>query len=90
MTLGLHSETFGSFFLGNMKVPNYRELIDGMLLSYQAMACNMSLNIHFLQSHLDFFPPNLDDVSDEHGERFHQDIAAMDKIYIVVGGHQII
>jgi len=34
----------------------------------------MSLKIHFLQSHLDFF-------SDEHGERFHQDIMAMEKWY---------
>ena len=32
----------------------------------------MSLKIHFLHSHLDFFPENLGDVSDEHGERFHQ------------------
>jgi hypothetical protein len=37
------------------------------------MGCNMSLKIHFLESHLDFFPENLGEVSDEHGERFHQD-----------------
>ncbi|GBP90238.1 hypothetical protein EVAR_100685_1 [Eumeta japonica] len=30
----------------------------------------MSLKIHFLHSHLDFFPQNLGAVSDEHGERF--------------------
>ena len=41
----------------------------------------MSLKIHFLHSHLDFFPPNLGDVSDEHGERFHQDICQMEKNY---------
>ena len=41
----------------------------------------MSLKIHFLHSHLDFFPLNCRDVSDEHGERFHQDIAAMEKRY---------
>jgi len=28
-----------------------------------------------------FFPENLDEVSDEHGERFHQDIMAMEKSY---------
>ena len=33
---------------------------------------------HFLGSHLDFFPENCGYVSDEHGERFHQDIAAME------------
>ena len=32
-------------------------------------------------SHLDFFPPNLGAVSDEQGERFHQDIAIMEKRY---------
>ncbi|UYV68012.1 Transposase [Cordylochernes scorpioides] len=41
----------------------------------------MSLKIHFLHSHLDFFPDNLGAVSDEHGERFHQDISSMEKRY---------
>jgi len=39
----------------------------------------MSLKIHFLESQLDFFPENLGEVSDEHGERFHQNIMAMEK-----------
>ena len=40
----------------------------------------MSLKIHFLHSHLDFFSPeNFGAVSDEHGERFHQDISSMEK-----------
>jgi len=41
----------------------------------------MSLKIHFLESHLDFFPENLGEVSDEHGERFNQDIMAIVKQY---------
>jgi len=41
----------------------------------------MSLKIHFLDSHLDFFSENLSKVSDEHGERFHQDILTMEKRY---------
>ena len=32
----------------------------------------MSLKIHFLSSQLDFFPEKSGSVSDEHGERFHQ------------------
>ncbi|KRX37619.1 putative ATP-dependent RNA helicase DDX23 [Trichinella murrelli] len=32
------------------------------------------LKLHFLHSHLDFFPQNLGDVSEEQGERFHHDI----------------
>ncbi|KZC13877.1 hypothetical protein WN55_06213, partial [Dufourea novaeangliae] len=42
---------------------------------------NMSLKTHYLHSHLDFCPPNLGDVSDEHGECFHQDISKMEKRY---------
>jgi hypothetical protein len=41
----------------------------------------MSLRVHFLDSHLYFFPENLGVVSDEHGERFHQDISNMKKRY---------
>jgi len=41
----------------------------------------MCLKIHFLESHLDFFLENLGEVSDEHGERFHQDIMSMEKRY---------
>ena len=52
-----------------------------LLTSYIGMGCNMSLKIHFLESHLDFLPENLGEVSDEHGERFHQDILAKEKRY---------
>jgi hypothetical protein len=41
----------------------------------------MSLEVHFLDSHLDFFPKNLGAVSFEHGERFHQDISTIEKRY---------
>ena len=37
--------------------------------------------MHFLFSHLDRFPENLGDVSDEQGERFHQDIKEMEIRY---------
>lgn len=41
----------------------------------------MSLKIHFLHSHLSFFPKNLGDESDEHGERFHQQMKAIVRRY---------
>ena len=69
------------FFLGNRKAPNCREIVGELLQSYQDIGCNMSLKIHFLDSHLDFFPDNLCAVSDEHRERFHQDISALEKRY---------
>jgi hypothetical protein len=50
-------------------------------MAYKAMGCNMSLEIQFLDSHLDFFPENLGAISDEHGERFHQDTSNMEMWY---------
>nr|CAH7733771.1 unnamed protein product [Callosobruchus chinensis] len=66
-------------FLGNHKSDDYVAHVEELLLAYKAMGCNMSLKVHFLHSHLDFFPENLGAVSDEHGERFHQGIAKMVK-----------
>jgi hypothetical protein len=68
-------------FVGNIKAENFQDIVRELLDSYQALGCNMSLKIHFLQSHLDLFPGNLGAVSDEHGERFHQDIASIEKRY---------
>jgi len=68
-------------FLGNHKSVNSQDVVQDLFTSYKAMGCNMSLKIHFLESHLDFFRENLGEVSDEHSERFHQDILAMEKRY---------
>ena len=73
-------------FLGNhlnynYKQENYNEIMDDLLKSYKIMGCNMSLKIHFLNTHLDFFPPNLAAVSNENGEQLHQDILDMKKPY---------
>ncbi|GBN45666.1 hypothetical protein AVEN_147910-1 [Araneus ventricosus] len=64
-------------FLGNDKADKY--LVEDMLALFQDFGCNMSLKIHFLDAHLNFFPDNCGQVSDENGERFHQDIANMEK-----------
>ena len=68
-------------FLGNHRVEQYAEIVDNMLNADQRLGCRMSLKMHFLHSHLDVFPPNLGEVSDEHGERFHQDILVMETKY---------
>jgi len=65
-------------FLGNIRAEN-KELIEGMLSLYHKLGCNMSLRIHMLHSHLDFFPDNCGMVSDERGERLRQEIATMEK-----------
>ena len=70
-----------SGFLGNTRISDYQACIEKMLKSYEDMGCRMSLKIHFLHSHLNFFLPNLGAVSDEHVERFHQDITKMESNY---------
>ena len=54
-------------FLGCHRSENFREVL--------------ALKVHCLDSHLDFFHKNLGDVSDEHGERFHQDISVIESWY---------
>ena len=68
-------------FLGNTKSADYKDLVNKFLNNYHAIGARMSLKIHFLHSHIDFFPENLGAVSDEHGERFHQEIAIMEQRY---------
>ena len=41
----------------------------------------MSLKVHFLDSHLNYFLENLGAVSEKQGERFHQGIKEMEKRY---------
>jgi hypothetical protein len=68
-------------FLGNNKDPDYVTIVANMLEKFKVVGCLMSLKIHFLNSHLDFFPKNLGAVSEEQGERFHQDIKETERRY---------
>jgi hypothetical protein len=43
-------------FLGNHKAEKQREIVSEMLKCFQVMKRNMSLNLHFLDSHLNLFP----------------------------------
>ena len=52
-----------------------------MLNTYKTLRCKISLKVHFLNSHLDFFYKNPGDVSDEHGQRFHHDISVIENRY---------
>ena len=72
-------EKFSNGFLGNFKPANFRVLVRELMDSYEQLWCNMSLKMHFLFSHLDFFPFNCVAVSDEYVERFHQDISIMER-----------
>ena len=66
-------------FLGKHRRDDYAMLVSNLIKSNEKLGCRMSLKLHFLHSHLDFFPDNLGNVSEEDGERFHQDIQVMEK-----------
>ena len=68
-------------FHGNIGAENCQELTEDMLSLYHKLGCNIYLKIHMLHSHLNFFADNCGMVSDELGERFHQEIATMEKRY---------
>ena len=68
-------------FLGNKKADNYIELVEELLLSLQDLGCRMSIKVHYLHSHLSGLLANLGDVSEEQGERFHQDVKVMEERY---------
>jgi len=50
---------------------------EGAVDFIQSYGMQYESEIYCLESHLNFFPENLGEVSDEHGERFHQDIMTM-------------
>ena len=41
----------------------------------------MNFKLHFLDSHLEYFPENLGHFSEEQGKRLHQDLQSVEKIY---------
>ncbi|GBM54221.1 hypothetical protein AVEN_142271-1 [Araneus ventricosus] len=61
-------------FLGNTKDPLYKTIVQCMLTAYEAQGCKISLTVHFLHSHIEYFPENLAAYSKEQGKRFHQDV----------------
>ena len=68
-------------FLGNNKAEDYKSRVHGLIHSYQKVGARMSIKMHFLHSHLEYFPANCGDYSEEQGERFHQDICEMERRY---------
>lgn len=68
-------------FLGNERSPEYVLIVQELMQSFMVLGARMSVKMHFLSSHLDYFPDNCGDYSEEQGERFHQDIRTMEERY---------
>ncbi|GBM83394.1 hypothetical protein AVEN_242129-1 [Araneus ventricosus] len=66
-------------FLRNKKAENHEDFVGDIVKCFRVIGCNMSLKLHVLASHLNFFPQSLGTISDEHRERFHQDISMFEK-----------
>ena len=77
----LFSVAVTQYFLGYKKADNYHVLVTTMLLANCDPGCKMSIKLHFLHSHLDEFPSNPGDVSNEQGEQFHQDLMTTEHRY---------
>ena len=67
--------------LNAVEKDNYAELVANLVNSYGNMGCRMSMKVHMLDAHLDEFKENLGAYSEEHGERFHQDIKDFESRY---------
>lgn len=67
--------------LGKRRAENYKVLVDDLMTSFKNIGVHMSLKIHFMNSHMDYFGRQLETESDEHGERFHQEIMHMEERY---------
>ena len=59
----------------------YEKEIEELQKSYRQLGTRMSIKLHFLRSRLEDFPKNCRDLSEEQGERFHQDIHIMEEHY---------
>ncbi|GBM17131.1 hypothetical protein AVEN_251045-1 [Araneus ventricosus] len=68
-------------FLGNKKDSKYKSVVEEMIKNFKILGCSMSLNVHFLDSHLVYFSKNIGAVSEEQSKRFHQDINEMERRY---------
>lgn len=61
-------------FLGNNRADNYETLIENLKKSYQKLQLSVTLKMHILFCHLETFPENCGQYSDEQGERSHQEL----------------
>lgn len=71
-----------SNFLGNKRASNYEDLIGDMMKKFEKLGISVTLKMHVLLSHLDRFPPNCGDYSDEQGERSHQDFLKIETQFL--------
>ena len=58
-------------FPGNVKSRKWKKQISKMVHSFKKLEYLMSLKLHFIDSHVKYFPENVGDYGEEQSERFH-------------------
>lgn len=48
-------------FLAKVKDPKYELIIANIIAMFKNLECLLSIKVHFLHNHLNFFPENLND-----------------------------
>ena len=54
-------------------------MVDELMNYFWEPGARISVKMYFFRSHLDYFPENCGDFSEEQGEHFHQDFRGMEK-----------
>lgn len=67
--------------IGNERADSYKKIVDKFIAEFSNLGVKETVKIHFLSAHLDYFCDNNGKMSDEQGERFHQDLAKFEKKY---------
>lgn len=62
---------------GNYNDPDFKNIVENMLVNLNALGCSVKLKLHFLNSYISYFPVNLGTVNEEQGERIHHDMKAV-------------
>ena len=68
-------------FLDIHKSENFKKIVADLVRNFGKLDCWINSKLYFLDSHIDYFPMNLSDYSEEQRERFHQDIKEMERMY---------
>ena len=66
--LWLSFQSIAENFLGNHKSQEYEQIVSYLFDNCERLGCLMSVKLHFLHIHLQYFPENLGDYSEEQGE----------------------
>ena len=67
------------FCLGRANPEPFQQKLNTMYQHFESIGVRMSVKMHYLRSHVNLFQSDLKNISDQHGERFHQTIAIFEK-----------